>query len=85
VIDGITGRLVEAGDARVLAAAVLEALEQPGLAARWGEAGQKRFEREFTAARMARQTFAVYEGLLQQNSAASYKFGERSFAAVKMA
>lgn len=85
VIDGITGRLVEAGDARVLAAAVLEALEQPELAAHWGEAGQKRFEREFTAARMARETFAVYEGLLQKHSAASYELGERSFAAVEMA
>lgn len=85
VIDEITGRLVKAGNARMLAAAVLEALEQPGLAARWGEAGQKRFEREFTAARMAHETFAVYEGLLQQYSAASYEFGERSFAAVEMA
>ncbi len=85
VIDEITGRLVDAGNARVLAAAVLEALQQPGLAARWGKAGQKRFEREFTAARMAYETVAVYEGLLQQHSAASYEFGERSFAAVKMA
>jgi len=84
VIDEITGRLVEAGDARALAAAVSEALEQPDLAARWGKAGQKRFEREFTAARMARETFAVYEGLLQQRGAASYEFGERSFAVVKM-
>ncbi len=85
VIDEVTGRLVEAGNARVLAAAVSEVLQQPALAARWGKAGQKRFEREFTAARMARETFAVYEGLLQQHSAVSYEFGERSFAAVKMA
>ena len=84
VIDEITGRLVKSGDARALAAAVSEALEQPDLAARWGKAGRNLFEQEFTAARMARETFAVYEGLLQQHSAASYEFGERSFAAVKM-
>ena len=64
VCDGMTGRLVEAQDAAALADAVLEVLERPELAARWGDARRRRFEREFQPARMARETAAVYEELL---------------------
>jgi glycosyltransferase involved in cell wall biosynthesis len=65
ISDGVTGRLVEPGDVGVLAAAVLEVLEQPELAARWGAAGRLRVEREFTADRMGRETRALYESLLR--------------------
>jgi glycosyltransferase involved in cell wall biosynthesis len=64
VRDGVTGRLVPPGDAAALAAAVVEALASPGLAARWGDAGRERWRREFTAARMVRETSAVYDELL---------------------
>jgi glycosyltransferase involved in cell wall biosynthesis len=61
VADGVTGRLVPPRDSAALATAILEALEQPGLAARWGVAGRMRLEREFRAERMARETASVYE------------------------
>jgi glycosyltransferase involved in cell wall biosynthesis len=64
VHDGVTGRLVPPGDAAALAAAVVEALTSPGLAARWSEAGRERWRREFTATRMVRETAAVYDEML---------------------
>jgi glycosyltransferase involved in cell wall biosynthesis len=63
VVDGETGRLVEGGHAPALADAVSEVLADPSLAARWGAAGRRRVADEFTAARMARETLAVYETL----------------------
>ena len=70
VIDGVTGRLVPpgrlagCGEVAALAAAILETLQDPDLAARWGAAGQDLVEREFSAKRMARETADVYEELL---------------------
>lgn len=67
VRDGVTGRLVASGDAAALAQAILEVLEQPILAARWGAAGRARFEQEFSAAQMARQTAALYDELAHRS------------------
>ena len=67
VADGVTGRLVAAGDVAALAAAMIEVLTQPDLAARWGAAGRLRVDQEFSAARMARETDAVYQELLRGN------------------
>lgn len=64
VRDGATGRLVEAGDACSLATAILEPLEDPRLAARWGAAGHSLAEREFCAGRMAKETAGIYDELL---------------------
>lgn len=64
VADRVTGRLVDPGDAAVLAEAILDVLEAPIRARRWGEAGRQRFEREFRASRMAAETAAVYGELL---------------------
>jgi glycosyltransferase involved in cell wall biosynthesis len=64
IVDRVTGRLVEPGDAAGLAEAVIEAVSSPGRARQWGAAGRHRVEREFTAARMARETAALYEELL---------------------
>jgi len=70
VVDGVTGRLVAPGrltgpfDTTALAAAILEPLEDPRLGARWGEAGRRRVEQEFTVMRMARETADVYAELL---------------------
>jgi glycosyltransferase involved in cell wall biosynthesis len=72
VQDGVTGRLVGSGrldgsgDTAALAAAILEPLEQPDLGAAWGSAGRRLFEREFTSARMARETAAVYDELINR-------------------
>lgn len=63
ITDGFNGRLVEAKDSRALANAVIEALRQPSLTARWVHAGRTRFEQEFSAARMAEETAAIYEAL----------------------
>lgn len=71
VIDGVTGRLVEAGDAPALADAILETLARPGLAARRGAAGKRRVTREFGAARMADETAAIYEELLDRHAVAA--------------
>lgn len=72
VADGITGRLVPAGDADALADAILEVLTRPELAAGWGAAGRLRVVREFSAARMARETMAVYNDLLGQVAPAQH-------------
>lgn len=69
VRDGVTGRLVEAGDADPLAAAILEVLEDPGLASRWGAAGEALMRREFGSGRMARETSGIYDELLREHAA----------------
>lgn len=65
VCDGVTGRLVDPGDPAALSAAILEVLEQPEQAARWGSAGRRHVERQFNAARMAEETVAVYQEVVQ--------------------
>lgn len=69
VVDGETGRLVAPRDAAALAGALCEALSDPALAASWGQAGQKYFEREFTATRMAKDTVEVYDAMLRRAQA----------------
>ncbi len=69
--DGVTGRLVPPGDlvetcdAAALAAAILEPLEDPLIAKRWGANGRSLFEQEFTAQRMGRETAELYDVLLR--------------------
>jgi glycosyltransferase involved in cell wall biosynthesis len=64
VEDGITGVLVPPDDAAALARAVTVALEQPGL----GVAGAERARREFSVARMADRTAALYASILSSKS-----------------
>ena len=64
VRDGVTGRLVEAADADALSAAILEALGNPRLAARWGAAGRSLAGSDFCAGRMAEETAGIYDELL---------------------
>ena len=71
VRDRQTGRLVPARDPEALAAAISHALTHPDLAAEWGRAGRRLFEREFTAARMARETASLYEALLRDAALAA--------------
>jgi glycosyltransferase involved in cell wall biosynthesis len=63
VIDGQTGRLVPIGDARALAAALRDAIRDPGARRRWGEAGRARVEAEFGAERMVERFAGLYERL----------------------
>jgi glycosyltransferase involved in cell wall biosynthesis len=59
VSDGETGVLVQPDDPSALAAGISSALEQPGL----GSAGRERAKREFSVARMADSTVALYRAL----------------------
>jgi glycosyltransferase involved in cell wall biosynthesis len=63
VVDGETGTLVPPR-AAALGDALAELLADPQLRARYGEAGRRRYLAEFTAKRMAAETFAVYEDVL---------------------
>lgn len=72
ICDGVTGRLVprgalvEGGDAAELAAAIVEVLSDPELAARWGAAGRSLVASDFTAERMAGETADVYDDVLAE-------------------
>jgi glycosyltransferase involved in cell wall biosynthesis len=60
VVDGVTGVLVEPDDPAALAAGIERALAAP---AQLGEAGKHRARDEFSVARMADATVALYESL----------------------
>lgn len=61
VEDGVTGRVVPAGDVTALADALEQIVKDPELAGRMGEAGRARFLAEFHVDRMVARTRAVYE------------------------
>lgn len=75
ITDGFNGRLVEARDSQALATAINEALREPSLTSRWTHAGRTRFAQEFSAARMAEETAALYEAL---RTAAESQVNQRS-------
>ena len=62
--DGTTGRLVPVDDPVALGAALSGLLAEPGRCAARGAAARARWEREFTAARMVRETEALYRAAL---------------------
>jgi glycosyltransferase involved in cell wall biosynthesis len=59
VVDGETGVLVQPDDPSALALGIARALEQRDL----GDAGRERAHREFSVARMAERTAALYRRL----------------------
>ena len=61
VVDGETGLLVEAGDHAGLAAHLEALLTDEAQAAALGEAGRRRALTEFSVARMADRTVALYD------------------------
>jgi starch synthase len=61
VVDGETGLLVPVDDPDALAEAVRSLLADRGRAERMGLAGLQRAHTEFSVARMADRTIAVYE------------------------
>jgi glycosyltransferase involved in cell wall biosynthesis len=72
IVDGETGRLVPAKDPTALAQAILECLGNAELLEQWGQAGQRWLAREFSAARMARQTAALYLELIRRAESARW-------------
>ena len=66
VVHGETGGLVPLRDTRALADALAELLAAPELRAHHGGAGRRRYLADFTAKRMAADTFAVYEDVLRR-------------------
>ena len=65
VADGETGVLVEPGDADGVAAALEALLTDRVRAQALGEAGRRRAQEEFSVARMAERTQAVYDEALR--------------------
>ena len=65
VEDGITGRLVNPADVGEIAAAIDALLGDEELRRRMGEAGRRRFERDFTLSRQVRTMEHLYEELVR--------------------
>jgi glycosyltransferase involved in cell wall biosynthesis len=55
VVDGVTGSLIAPGPVEALSAAIEAYLEDPGMAARLGREGRRRFEAEFEESRYKRK------------------------------
>jgi glycosyltransferase involved in cell wall biosynthesis len=64
VVHGETGLLVEPGRSEPLAAALIELLGSPALAARFGVAGRRRAREHFSLDRMVTESEALYDRLL---------------------
>jgi glycosyltransferase involved in cell wall biosynthesis len=66
VDDGRTGLLVPARDPAALADAICKILERPGMAANFGQAGQRRVTEHFSLERMVGETERLYLSLLER-------------------
>jgi glycosyltransferase involved in cell wall biosynthesis len=64
IVDGVTGLLVEPGDAPALAEAVSTLLQQPVLARRLGDAARKAIVDRYSVEKMVRATESLYLDLL---------------------
>jgi glycosyltransferase involved in cell wall biosynthesis len=64
VEDGITGRIVPAGDTAAMAAMLLALLEDAGARTAMGAAAAVRWRAAFTAERMVAETEAIYREAL---------------------
>lgn len=63
VVPGETGELVEPGEAKPLAAALVKLLKDPALRRTYGEAGRQRVARQFDVDRLVAGTLAAYRRL----------------------
>ena len=70
VVDGETGLLVPPRDARALADATVRLLRDRELARRFGDAGRRRVESQFTLERMVHRMEDLYDDLLARKRAA---------------
>jgi glycosyltransferase involved in cell wall biosynthesis len=64
LVDGESGLLVPAGEARVLARALIDVLDDAPKRARMGAAAKARVERQFTRSAMIDGLLRVYEEAL---------------------
>ena len=62
IVDGETGYVVDRDDAGALAGAILSVLNDPGRRVAMGEAGRRRFERDFTYERFRERLYAILSG-----------------------
>ena len=65
-IDGVTGRLVKAGDVAALGQAVAELAADAPARQRMGAAGREHCREEFSAPRMVERLLALYQRILSQ-------------------
>jgi len=65
VVDGESGLLVPAGDAVVLADALVRLAGEPDLARRLGEAGRERLRLHFSVDKMVADTELLYRELVE--------------------
>jgi glycosyltransferase involved in cell wall biosynthesis len=63
VVPGETGELVEPGEAKPLAAALVKLLKDPALRRTYGEAGRQRVARQFDVDHLVSGTLAAYRRL----------------------
>jgi glycosyltransferase involved in cell wall biosynthesis len=68
VDDGVTGLLAPPRDSIALAHAMLDLLDNPDLAARFGAAGKQRIARLFSVERAVRETERLYTGLVESGA-----------------
>jgi rhamnosyl/mannosyltransferase len=72
-LDGQTGLTVEPSNAAALGRAINTLLDNPTLAAEYGEAGRRRVEQEFSLDAMTRRTLRVYEEVMSRPTAKAEK------------
>ena len=68
VENNITGKLVDRKDPLALANAIIEILSNKNQAQQMGQAGRRRVEHLFTQERMLKETFTIYERLLNETN-----------------
>lgn len=68
VVNNETGLLVQPRDDRALAAAIVRLLGDGDLRARYGQAGRRRVEEQFSVEQMVRGTVEAYERVLSRTS-----------------
>jgi glycosyltransferase involved in cell wall biosynthesis len=64
IIDGATGWLVTPGKPEELAMKIMDMLEDPEKAEKWGEAGRRRVEQNFSCSKMVAEHKKLYTGSL---------------------
>lgn len=64
VVQGESGYLVESGDAEAMAAALIDLLNDPAKASRFGKAGREAVEEKFSREAQLDATSALYDSLL---------------------
>jgi glycosyltransferase involved in cell wall biosynthesis len=62
VVPGVTGELVEPGEAQPLAEAIVKLLKDPALRHAYGQAGRQRVAAQFDVEHLVQGTLAAYEG-----------------------